>query len=131
MMQRLLNIFLLLLLITNNAYAEWVLYGSTENGSVTFYDRLTIKRNGNKVKVWTYINTSPNDEKAKYFVMSSARTLSEIDCVNETSMRLALHFFPKYDLEGGMTDYTEPNPKIDYIVPDSTHAALMKLVCKK
>jgi len=128
-------LILSLLLITTNAYAEWILYSQTKNGVNSdvdiFYDPLTVKRNGDKVKVWKYTNFSPNDEKAKSLEMASARSLVEIDCVNQTSKQLAFHVFTKQNLEGDMTMDTAPRSTIDYIAPDSTHATLMKLVCKK
>ena len=68
-----------LLLITTNAYAEWTFYSSDDKGNVRFYDKSTIKRNGDKVKVWKYTNFSPNDEKAKSLEMASSRSLVEID----------------------------------------------------
>ena len=127
MMKRPLTVFLSLLFITTNAYAEWTLYFINVEGSVHFYDKSTVKRNGDKVKVWAYMNFT--DERAKSLNVSSVRILEEIDCVNETSKRLTFHRFTKSDLEGDMKDITLPNPTISYIVPDSVNADLMKLVC--
>ena len=129
-MKTLLLIFSLLL-ITTNVYAEWTLYATSVNDDILFYDKSSVKRNGNKFKVWIYFNASPNDEKAKSFNVSSMRTLSEIDCVNETSKTLSMQSFTKPDLEGDMRDITDPNSTINYIAPDSPYSVLMKLVCKK
>ena len=122
-------LILSLLLITTNAYAEWTLYFINAEGSDHFYDKSTIKRNGDKVKVWAYVNFT--DERAKSLNVASIRLLEEIDCVNETSKHLTFHRFTKSDLEGDMRDMTRPNPTISYIVPGSPNADLMKLVCKK
>ena len=124
-------LILSLLLITTNAYAEWTLYSLDGTGNVYFYDKSTIKRNGDKVKVWKYSNYSPNNEKTKYMYVSSQRSLNEIDCVNETFKILALQSFTELDLEGEMRDVPIQNPTMNYIPPTSTHATLMKLVCKK
>ena len=126
-------LILSLLLITTNAYAEWTFYFTSVDGDVYFYNKSAVKRNGNKVKVWRYVNYSPNNEKTKSVNMSSSRGLDEIDCVNETSKRLSWQSFTKPNLQGDMRDISNPNPNlpIDYIVPDSTQAELMKLVCKK
>ena len=126
-----LSLILSLLLITTNAYAEWTLYSSDAKGSVHFYDKSSVKRNGDKVKVWTYMNFTAPDSLAKSVNLSSARILEEIDCVNETSKHLTFHRFFKFDLEGDMWDNTKPNPTTTYIPPDSPNAVLMKLVCKK
>ncbi len=122
-------LILSLLLITTNVYAEWTLYFINAEGSDHFYDKSNIKRNGDKVKVWAYMNFT--DERSKSLNVASVRILEEIDCVNETSKRLTFHRFTKSDLEGDMRDITLPNPTISYIVPDSVNADLMKLVCKK
>ena len=124
-------LILSLLLITTNVYADWIFYSVNVDGSVYFYDKSSVKRNGNKVKVWTYYNVAPDDKVSKSLNVSSVRRLEEIDCVNETSKRLSLHSFTKPDLEGELSDNTIPNRPIDYIVPDSTEATLMSLVCKK
>jgi hypothetical protein len=124
-------LILSLLLITTNAYAEWTLYFINAEGSDHFYDKSTIKMNGDKVKVWAYMNFTADEERAKSLNVSSVRILEEIDCVNETSKTLSMQSFTKPDLEGDMRDMTRPNPTISYIVPDSPNADLMKLVCKK
>ena len=124
-------LILSLLLITTNAYAEWIFYGQGVNGDIWFYDKSTVKRNGDKIRVWIYTNYSPNDEKAKSFNMGSARTLDEIDCVNETMKTLALQHFTEQDLKGDMRNVPITNPTMNYIVPTSIYATLMKLVCKK
>lgn len=128
---KILLLIITLFLLTTNAYAEWTLYSSNINGSVFFYDKSTMKRNGDKVKVWSYMNFLPDNEIAKSLNISSARTLEEIDCVNETRKALKIDSFTKNNLEGDMSDKTPTNPTISYIAPDSTNAILMKLVCKK
>ena len=130
-MKKLFTLFLTLFLIATNVYAEWTSYGRSITGAVSFYDKSTVKRNGNKVKVWMYMNTSPNNKEAKSLNMGSFRTLEEIDCINETSKSLSLQTFTKPNLEGGMRDVPITNRPIDYIVPESSEAILMKLVCKK
>ena len=96
-----------------------------------FYDISSIKRDGNKVKVWSYNNVKQDDKLAKSMNVGSMRSLDEIDCVNETYSMLALHFYTNPDLDGNMRSISIPSKEIDYIVPKSTHSRLMKLVCKK
>jgi hypothetical protein len=122
-------LILLLLALTSNVYAEWIKYSSSQGGY--FYDNSSIKRSGNKVKVWTYNNAKSDDEKAKSLNTASWRGLDEIDCVNETSKTLSLQTFTKIDLSGDMQIINLTNLVIDYIPPESVTATLMKLVCKK
>jgi hypothetical protein len=121
---------LTLIIMATNAYAEWTKYSTTKSG-VLFYDKHTIKRNGDKVKVWEYANYNLESETdpdlLKY---SSHRTLVEIDCVNETYKTLHFDLYSKPDLEGDYKKLTSDN-EIKYIVPNSTFAYLMKLTCKK
>ncbi len=124
-------LILSLLLITTNAHAEWTFYGTSEDGGVWFYDKSTVKRNGDKVKVWTYMNLLPDDKEAKSLNMGSGRSLYEIDCVNETSKTLSFQSFTKQNLGGDMRNVPITNRPITYIVPDTSQAILMKLVCKK
>ena len=130
-MKKLFTLFLTLFLIATNVYAEWKKYSKGEDGHVHFYDESTVKRNGDKVKVWMYINYSLDNKKAKSLNVGSTRSLDEIDCVNDSRKSLSLQTFTKPNLEGDMTDYTKSNPTTIYIVPDSPYATLMKLVCKK
>ncbi len=130
-MKKLLILFLTLFLITTSVNAEWIYFSKNVGGDIFFYDKSNVKRNGDKVKVWSYMNTVPDDKQAKSLNTGSGRSLEEIDCLNETSKRLTLDIFTKTDLQGDMRNVPITNPTIRYIVPDSTHATLMKLVCKK
>ena len=122
---------LLALLITTNVYAEWTIFGLGGSGSVNFYDKSTVKRNGDKIKVWTYLNFASYDKLANYLNISSMRSLQEIDCVNETLRTLSFQTFTEQDLNGNVIDVPITNQTTTYIPPDSPNADLMKLVCKK
>ena len=74
-------LFFALLFITTISYAEWVQYSS----NAFFYDISSIKRDGNKVRVWSYNNVKQDDKRAKSMNVGSMRSLDEIDCVNETN----------------------------------------------
>ena len=126
-------LILSLLLITTNIYADYTLYGKNVDDDILFYDNSTVKRNGDKVKVWTYMNISPNDKEAKSRNVGSARGLNEIDCVNETFKILSVRSYTKPNLQDEINGETNlnSNPTISYISPDSVSAVLMQLVCKK
>jgi hypothetical protein len=123
-------ITLTLIIIATNAYAEWAIYSVVKDG-VLFYDKDTIRRNGDKVKVWDYVNFNLEGETdpdlLKY---SSQRSLVEIDCINETYTTLHSDLYSKPNLEGDYKKLGSNNEK-KYIVPNSTFARLMKLTCKK
>ena len=121
----------LMLFLTTHVYAAWENYGSSTDGTIYFYDKSSIKRSGNKVKVWDYKNFSADNEKAKLLNVGSVRTLNEINCMDETFKMIVLHAFPRQNLEGVMKDSSVTNPKIEYVVPESTFEDLVKSVCKK
>ena len=128
-----LSLILSLLLITSNAYAvEWTGFSLNEkNGFDFFYDKSSVKRNGNKVEVWNYTNFGEGSV-AKSYKVYSIRTLDKFDCTNKTFQHFLIQSFTKPNLEGDMKDLTDPNPKIEYIESSrGPHATLMKLVCKK
>ena len=121
----------LMLFLTTHVYAAWEYYASSTDGTTYFYDKSSIKRSGNKVKVWDYKNFSADNEKAKLLNVGSVRTLNEINCMDETFKMIVLHVFPRQNLEGVMKDSSVTNPKIEYVVPESTFEDLVKSVCKK
>ena len=124
-------LILSLILITTNTYAEWTFYSLDGKGNVRFYDKSTIKRNGDKVKVWMYINMSPDDKRWESLNTKSARVLEEMDCINKTVKTLSMQRFIKPDLTGDEHNIPVVNAPTDYIVPETVTADLMKLVCKK
>jgi len=124
-------LILSLFLIRTNACAEWTAYSLDGKGNVRFYDKSTIKRNGDKVKVWMYMNMSPNDKRWESLNTKSASTLEEIDCVNETVKTLSMQRFIKPDLTGDAHNIPVGDAPTDHIVPETVTADLMKLVCKK
>ena len=130
-MKKILTLFLTLFLITTNAYAEYTKFAGFKDGFVFFYDKSSVKRNGNKVEVWNYTNFGEGSI-AKSYKVYSMRTLDKFDCTNKTFQHFSIQSFTKPNLEGDMEDLTDPNPKIKYIESSrSPHAILMKLVCKK
>jgi hypothetical protein len=130
-MKKLLTLFLTLFLIATNAYAEWKSFVVFNDGQAHFYDKSSIKRNGDKIRVWSYVNFSPDNKVAKSGNMASSRQLEEFDCVNETTKTLAFQYFTKLNLEGDTTNVANPDSTIQYIVPNSAMSILMNLVCKK
>jgi|688.fasta_scaffold606185_3 hypothetical protein len=112
-----------MLFITTNVFGEWESYGSVK-GNEIFYDRSTIKKMGVVLSVWAYYNINQN--------ATSLLGLKQIDCLNETIKTLTIKEYTKLNLKGEILyDSTPDNPQVDYIIPSSSDAALMKLVCKK
>jgi hypothetical protein len=119
-----------ILLMTTNVFGGWELYGTTK-GIQLFYDKPSIKRSGNMVRVWNYMNFNhENVTDPAILKIASTRSLTEIDCINETYKDLTFDTYSEPHLKGKLEDMT-PDKNIEYIPPNSTIAKLMKLVCRK
>jgi hypothetical protein len=120
-----------ILLITTSAYAEWEFFFKSHTGNDYYYDRDSIKRNKNKIKVWSYANFSKEELKnPRYLNYPSQMSLEEYDCVTETRKILKVKSYSKPDLNGDqISEWDELKEK--YVPPDTNAYELMKRVCKK
>jgi hypothetical protein len=79
-------ITLLLAVLSTSAMAEWV--PITDNDIATTYvDPTTIRKAGNKVKMWAMIDFKKKTEDFKGSLSQASQY--EIDCQNETTTQLA------------------------------------------
>jgi len=126
-----LSVIILLLLSSGPAYAEWVLYGTTNEGMHTIYvDPDTIRRKGDLVKMWvlTDFTTAVTVEGSGIL---SVKTQEEYDCQEERKRTLASTFF-----SGHMGSRTVNYSNVDEgkwapVAPDSVTQGLWKLACAK
>jgi hypothetical protein len=119
-----------MLFMTTNVFGGWEFYGTTK-GIQLFYDKPSIKRTGNTVRVWNYMNFNhENVTDPAILKIASMRALTEIDCINETYKDLSLDTYTEPHLKGKL-EAMPPDKKMEYIPPNSTIAKLMKLVCRK
>ena len=84
-MKRLL-ITLLLAVLSTSAMAEWVQINANNN-STTYVDPTTIRKAGNKVKMWAMIDFKKRTEEIGDTLSQASQY--EIDCQNETTTQLA------------------------------------------
>ena len=120
-----------ILLITTSAYAEWELFFKSHTGNDYYYDRDSIKRNKNKIKVWSYTNLSEEEQKnPKYLNSASQMSLEEYDCVTEICKILQVNSYSKPDLNGDQIQEWSGS-KEKYVPPGTNAYELMKRVCKK
>ena len=80
-------ITLLLAVLSTSAMAEWVQINANNN-STTYVDPTTIRKVGNKVKMWTMHDYKTMQiYEGKYYL--SNKSQFEYDCKNETSASVA------------------------------------------
>ena len=123
-------ILLLLLIVSTNVFAEWA--NVDDNDEMTTYvDFGTIKKKGNKVKIWSLMDfkTVQTYEKIK-FLSQLAR--NEYDCEEETRRMLDL-FWYSVNMRQGEIVFSSKNIKneAESIVPGSISEALFKIACGK
>jgi hypothetical protein len=136
--------FILSAFVTYFEGENLVKYGKTEEGTEYFYDKDSIERRSEIVKVWTKSIFNKKDKRWSGFVedckkvvepnsnndcnrLSNKKDLYEINCKEDTCRFLSSVM---YD-EDGKVLYSMSSPsKCDYIVPDSTTEQLKNRVCK-
>jgi hypothetical protein len=91
------QVFFLVLLVlsSESAFAEWVTFTNSEDGSMTYYvDKDSERRKGNKVKMWVLkdlkVDRPSSRGKGNYL---SAKNQLEFDCLEEQHRMLAALLF--------------------------------------
>jgi hypothetical protein len=131
MLMRKIVLMLALGLICGSAMAEWTWASGGQNGDLSVYVNFSsIRKNGNKVKMWalydykTIKNTGP-----KSYLSSTAQ--SEYDCSEETSGNIAVVDYES-NMGNGLVVYsTNLNYESTPIAPDSVGEVLFKIACDK
>ena len=123
---------LLLLMISTNVMAEWTPVSSSGNGAMSVYvDFGTIKRKGNKVKMWDLFDYKTVQETAGKRYLSSI-TRSEYDCEEETTRMLDLHGYSG-NMKTGDNVFSNTNiqNQSTSIRPDTIEEVVFKIACYK
>jgi hypothetical protein len=123
-------LMMLLAVVSSNAVAEWVKIGSSEN--ITIYvDLATIRKTGNKVKMWNLLDlkSARGEDTGKPYM--SAKGQQEYDCKKKQLRKLAFSFHSG-NMGAGEVAY------IDYdfekwipVSPGSINEAMWKVACRK
>ena len=122
--------FIVFLMFSNTAMAEWVLIGSVDEFDL-YVDTTTIRKNGNLVKMWELkdYKTGQNTQDGVYL---SKKVQHEYDCRNETDRLLALVAYSgnmgsgKVISSFTVNEYQSPAHPI---VPGTVGVVLWKIAC--
>jgi hypothetical protein len=123
-------IAVLLAVLSTSVLAEWTRV-SGDDGITTYADLSTIRKSGDKVKMWDLYDLKVVRTAGSTRYLSLAAQ-NEHDCKEETARRLALIFYSK-NMGQGEVVYTsgamheEPQP----ISPGSMENTLFKVACGK
>lgn len=117
-------LFLLIsLFVSCSAFADWVEFGGS-NRAEFFYDPTTIKPAGRYKRVWTLVNAGVSDAK-------SFKSVTMIDCLNETSFSEYMVFYSEPDGRGSVVHTSTASSPATPIAPGTNMNDLLKLVCKR
>jgi len=123
-------LMMLLAVVSSSAMAEWVELATTDIS--TFYvEPTTIRKSGNKVKMWVLENFNSVQEFSgdKYL---SQKAQDEFD-YKEEQRRLLYFTWHSENMGGGHTVYMGSKLKMNCkpVAPDSVARALWKFACGK
>lgn len=117
--------FSVLILLSNNACAEWVKLTENNRDDVFYVDPAT-KKGGNRPRVWIlmiYGKPSPGGVRA-------ARSLMEADCLNGATRDLTASYFFDVDLKNQHSTDSEPESWA-YPAPSTVRATAYTYLCGK
>jgi hypothetical protein len=122
-------LMLLLAVVSNSAIAEWIWISRTGKDN-TYIDPATIRKDGNRVKMWSMWSLL-NAQIAKGNPYKSIKEQSEYDCKEDQSRVLYLTFHSE-NMGVGNVVYTISKPnKWEPVVPGSAVEVQWKIACGK
>ena len=123
---------LLLLVMSAGASAEWVKVASSDDGNITYYaDPATIRKVGDKVRVWTLTDYKTSNVAGGDQQYLSTKVQEEFDCAKETARHLNLSAFSG-NMGAGKEVGREKNPaKWHPVVHESIGEDVWKFACGK
>jgi len=121
---------IVLLTFSNTAMAEWIRIHSG-NEFDTYIDTTSIRKNGNRVKMWTLTDykKKQNTGSGYYF---SKKAQYEFDCQDETQRVASVADYSGKMGQGKLVSSFTPNP-YEYthepVIPDTLGEVFWKLLC--
>jgi len=123
-------LMILLAVVSSSAIAEWIEIGATDN-STLYFDSNTIRKSGNKVKMWSLSDFNSVEEVSGDKFLSEMHQ-DEYDCKEEQTRLLYLTWHSE-NMGGGNVVYVENEPDKNWspIPPESANEILWKFACGK
>lgn len=117
----------LLMLIASPAWAGWVELGRAENGNVFYIDPATIRKDGNRRKVWTITDLNTASSSGAL----SRKHRIEFDCKEERSRFLSISAHSKLMGAGDVLLIDNGVGEWQEVAPATVNEAFLKRVCGK
>jgi hypothetical protein len=119
------KLLLVLLLVTNSAWAEWVKISETED-AVFYIDPTTLRKSGNLRRIWAF-----EDIKKSIDGMLSSRSRDEYDCKNERHRSLAFSAYSASMLKGKTLGSSDSETEWQDIPPNTPRETTLRFVCSR
>ena len=122
---------LLLLMVSTTVFAEWTEVGQSANGMTAYADFGTIKRKGNKVKMWRLYDFKTVQKLENDRYLSEMRR-GEYDCEEETIRQLDVHSYSGNMRQSEIVrSITNIKDEAESVMPGSINETLLKVACGK
>ena len=121
---------LMLAAVSGAAMAEWVDLGESDR-STAYFDPATIRRSGDKVKMWRLIDLKSPDRAGGGQPYLSVKAQDEFDCKDERFRTLYIQFHSGKMGNGTTTGTGEGDMKWTPVSPGSVGEAIWKAACSK
>ena len=118
-----------LIIASNSASAKWLVVGETNN-ALHYYEPGTLRKNGNKAKMWEltdYIVAKKDSEKE----YKSVKMQSEYDCVEYQHRPIYAVTYSENMGDGQIIANLDGDKNWKPAVPGSVREALLKIACGK
>ncbi len=121
---------LMLAVVSSSAMAEWVKVGTSDDKTTTIYaDPSTIRKSGNRVKMWALWDYSTAQEGGSKPYMS-VRIQNEYNCKEETDRQIYATTFSG-NMAGSHTINRQGGKKWEPVAPRTFGETLWKFACGK
>jgi hypothetical protein len=124
--------FVLMLLSSVPAYAEWLVVGTSTDDDMIYIDPATIRQKGELVEVWVLFDSRLAKrflETTSYY--ASTRQLQQYNCTEEQYRSLTVTWFSSNMGKGTVVDNLTKEGQWQPVPPGSVGRYLMNLVCAK
>ena len=123
---------LLLLMVSTSVFAEWTEVGQSANGMTAYADFGTIKRKGNKVKMWRLYDFKTVQKSSDGIEYLSEMRRGEYDCEEETIRQLDVHWYSGNMRQSEIVrSITNIKDEAESVMPGSINETLLKVACGK
>jgi hypothetical protein len=122
-------LLLMLAAVSNSAMAEWVAIG-TGDGFILYANPETIRKSGNKVKMWSLTDYNSVREVGSEKFLSD-KSQGEYDCKKEQAKNLYSSWHSENMGKGNVVSTTNKPREWFPVAPDSIGEVSLKFACGK